>query len=177
MKPTFLLLSILLLAGSGQAQSPRPKPTAQPEVPKSKFVMTAPRPATTSAHSGSRRSGGSHRSRSSFFYPTSPILLTDDTSNSGSADGYGYSPQGAVTTAADFSASGDSSWEPSTYMDYDAALALGNGCKPRRHNRTLALFLLAKLRVTIGQLKQKRMPQQNRKVNFDRVSSVRVVST
>ena len=125
MKPTFLLLSILLLAGSGQAQSPRPKPTAQPEVPKSKFVMTAPRPATTSAHSGSRRSGGSHRSRSSFFYPTSPILLTDDTSNSGSADGYGYSPQGAVTTAADFSASGDSSWEPSTYMDYDAALALG----------------------------------------------------
>lgn len=129
MKSMVVLLGVLLLAGFSQAQlqpRPQPKPPAQPEAPKSKFVVTtAPRPAATGARSGTRGSGGSHRSRSSYFYSPSPISLTNDTSNSGSADGYGYSSQGAITNAADFSTSGDSSWEPSTYMDYDAALALG----------------------------------------------------
>ena len=130
MKSTVLVLSILLLAGSSPAQSPRPQPkrAAQAEAPKSKFVMTAaPRPAATTSDSGARHNGGNHRSRSSLFYPSSPISLTDDTSGSGGANGYGYSPQSAATAAVDFSASGDSHspWEPSTYMDYDAALALG----------------------------------------------------
>jgi len=140
MKYLVPVFAVLLVPNAIQGQAP-----ARPEAPKSKFVMSAgspPAPAPprseapagkfvmtaaarpAPARSSPTRHASGHRRRHSFYYQPTSVSLTSDPANSISEDGPG-SRQSVAPLATDINVDSDVSWEPSTYMDYDAALALG----------------------------------------------------
>jgi len=110
------------VGGAGSPPAPAAAP-ARSEAPGGKFVMTAaPRPAP--AHASPARHARGHRRSHAFYYQPSSVSLTSDPANSISEDD-ASSRQSVAPLATDINVDSVVSWEPSTYMDYDAALALG----------------------------------------------------
>jgi len=119
MKYLVPVFAVLLMTSALRAQTP-----AQPVAPKGKFVMTAASLPVSARSSPTRHASGNRHSRQFFYQPTS-ICLTNSPANPIGDDAASSSRQSVAPPATELSVDSVQSWEPSTYMDYDAALALG----------------------------------------------------